>query len=223
VSSGSMNMLRELQCADYLDRVHFDDHFGDRELWQMATSNAARATGNSATLGTLAQGRVGDIAVFRTHDDAQDHRAVIDAGVDDVVLVLRGGEPLYGDDALLDGVGGAECEGIDVCGVQKRACVAQDTGVSLSAVRSAIENHYPLFACDDPPDEPSCEPYRPGEYAGVSDDDRDGDGIANDDDICPDVFDPVRLLEDAQGDADEDGAGDACDPCPLDDSDGCAD
>ncbi len=222
VSSGSMDMLRELKCADYLDRVHFDDHFGDRELWQMATSNAARATGAGASLGLLANGWVGDIAVFRTHDDAQDHRAVIDAGVDDVVLVLRGGAPLYGDDAVLAGLG-AECEALDVCGVQKQACVAQDTGVSLAAVRSAIEAHYPLFACDAPPDEPSCEPYRPGAYAGVTDDDHDGDGIDDPDDSCPDVFDPPREFETEPGDADLDGVGDACDPCPLDDDDGCAD
>ncbi|HET6585881.1 MAG TPA: amidohydrolase family protein [Nannocystaceae bacterium] len=224
VSSGSMNLLRELQCADRLDTDYFDDHFSDRELWRMVTSNAARATGAGSALGTLAAGWVGDIAVFRAKDDAQDHRAVIDANVEDVVLVLRAGEPLYGDDALLSGLGGADCETLDVCGVAKRACVAQDTDgrATLAGVRAALEASYPLFFCGEPDDEPSCLPYRPGSYAGRNDHDADGDGIDDGDDDCPRVFNPVRELETAQGDADQDGRGDVCDPCPLDDADACA-
>ncbi len=224
VASGSMNMLRELQCADQLDRDHFGNHFSDLDLWKMATANAARATGTASSLGSLAPGYQADIAVFAA-DDATDYRAVIDAEVDDVVLVLRGGEVLYGDDALLAqaGVGGADCEPLDVCGVAKRACVAQDTGgsTSLAAVRSAIEAHYPLFFCGEPDQEPSCLPYRAGAYAGSTAQDGDGDGIADGDDNCPDVFNPVRPLEAAQGDADADGVGDVCDRCPLDGDDGC--
>ncbi len=226
VSSGSMNMLRELACADQLNRDYFDAHFGDRELWAMATSNAARATGAGSLLGSLEAGFVGDIAVFKSSGGAQDYRAVIDANVDDVVLVLRGGVPLYGDDALLasDGVDGAACETFDVCGVAKRACVAQDTGgaATLAQIRGAIENSYPLFFCGVPDEEPSCVPSRPGAYSGVAQGDGDGDGVADGDDDCPTVFNPVRDFEDAQGDHDSDGAGDVCDPCPLDANDGCA-
>ncbi len=224
VASGSMNMLRELRCADSLNRDHFGGHFSDRDLWLMATANAARATGASATIGTLAVGYMADIAVFRAKPDADEHRAVIDAEVDDVVLVLRAGAPLYGDEALLaaDGVDGADCESFDVCGTAKRACVMKDTGnVSLAQVRSAIEANYPLFFCGEPDDEPTCVPYRAGAYSGVTALDGDGDGIADDGDNCPDVFNPVRLLESAQGDDDDDGVGDVCDPCPQDGADAC--
>ncbi|MBC8070730.1 MAG: amidohydrolase family protein, partial [Deltaproteobacteria bacterium] len=225
VASGSMNMLRELKCADQLDATYFDDHFTDRELWLMATANGARATGAAAVLGTLAAGYVADIAVFRTDENAHDHRAVIAANVDDVVLVLRGGVPLYGDDALLATAffGGSDCEAFDVCGMAKRACVARDTqGVAnLAQVRSAIEQDYPLFFCETPEAEPSCLPSRPGAYDGVVDGDGDGDGVTDDVDNCASVFNPVRELEAAQGDADQDGAGDVCDPCPLDDGDAC--
>jgi len=221
VSSGSMNMLRELQCADGLNRDHFGGHFSDRDIWEMATVNAARATGAKDLLGVLAPGAVGDIAVFRRGSGDDDHRAVIDALLDDVVLVLRGGEPLYGDDALLGGFGAGDCEAFDVCGTAKRACVARDTNATLEGVRSAIEASYPLFFCGVPDDEPTCLPSRPGQYMGVTGSDGDGDGIADGDDICPDVFDPIRPFEQAQGDADEDGVGDACDACPLDDEDGC--
>jgi hypothetical protein len=43
--------------------------------------------------------------------------------------------------------------------------------------------------------------------------DADGDGVCNDDDLCPAVADPD------QADADGDSVGDACDPCPADPDD----
>jgi hypothetical protein len=46
-------------------------------------------------------------------------------------------------------------------------------------------------------------------WAGVVSDD-DGDGVPNDQDNCPDVFNP------GQADSDTDDIGDACDVCPLD-------
>ncbi len=223
IASGSMNMLRELGCADYFNREHLGGYFDDRALWRMATANAARATGTSDSLGALVVGHIGDVAVFAGRADGSDYRAVIEAGVADVLLVLRAGEPLYGDDAIVTAVSGDECESIDVCGVAKRACVTRDVGggVTLAEIREAIEAHYPLFFCGDPDDEPSCRPYRPGEYAGVGANDKDGDGVADGDDLCPDVFDPIRAFEAFQGDYDRDGNGDACDPCPLDAEDGC--
>src|SRR4051812_48926777 len=48
--------------------------------------------------------------------------------------------------------------------------------------------------------------------AGGALDDRDGDGIRNDMDNCPDQANPD------QGDEDSDLIGDACDPCPIDSS-----
>jgi hypothetical protein len=45
----------------------------------------------------------------------------------------------------------------------------------------------------------------------------DGDGIPSALDNCPEVFNPIRPLDQGQqADADADGQGDACDPCPLD-------
>jgi hypothetical protein len=45
--------------------------------------------------------------------------------------------------------------------------------------------------------------------------------VADGSDNCPTTFNPVRLLETAQADGDSDGAGDVCDPCPMDPADGC--
>ncbi len=227
VPSGSMNMLRELRCADELNTLYFDNHFTDEDLWRMATTNAAFAGGAGAITGMLKPGYVADIAIF-DGKDRKDHRAVIAAGVEDVVLVMRGGKVLYGDDALVAdaAVGGQNCEALPVCGRDKRACVAQDIGgaTTLAGIRTAGEAIYPLFFCNNevPKDEPSCVPWRAEYSMGITATDSDGDGISDDLDNCPKIFNPIRPLDvTEQADIDGDKKGDVCDPCPFDANDAC--
>lgn len=222
--TGSMNILRELRCADELNAMYYGSHFSDIDLWQMVTSNAALAAGAERGIGSLKTAYAADISVF----DAKvrkDHRAVVGAEPQDVVLVLRGGKPLYGDAELLDSaaIGGAACEALDVCGVQKKACVAKDIGTtSLQSLLTLANTSYPLFFCGTPADEPSCVPYRKGEYEGIlTVSDADGDGIEDAVDNCPKIFNPVRLLEAVQADMDGDKTGDVCDKCPFDATDAC--
>lgn len=239
IPSGSMNVLRELKCADSLNQKYFDKHFSDADLWRMSTANAAFAIGAAHAVGLLKRGYLADIAVF-DGKTSKDYRAVIDAGVEDVALVMRGGKVMYGDDALVSDAifgGGAGCEAIapDVCGKQKKACIDVRIGGStppnLAAIRAAGEAYYPLFFCKNvvPKDEPSCVPSRPaavlgsGIYTGaITPEDRDGDGIPNEKDNCPTIFNPVRPMDmGLQGDVDKDGIGDACDICPEDATQKC--
>ncbi len=237
--SGSMNMSRELRCADEYNKTYLGNHFSEKQLWQMVTQNAAFAVGGQNVLGALKPGYVGDLAVFST-SSGKDYRAVIDAGVEDVILVLRGGKVLYGDEALLSqkGLGADTCDDLDVCGIKKKACVKQELGtMDLKAllaqtVKNPTNNNipeplYPLFFCKGmtPKDEPSCVPSRgPTASAatastyvgGATAGDKDGDGIDDQKDNCPTVFNPVRPMDgDKQTDTDGDGIGDACDKCPL--------
>ena len=229
--SGSMNMLRELQCADGLNRNFLGGFFNDEALWLMATRDAAGALGVGNVLGVIATGHVADLAIFNgaTHHD---HRAVLDATASDVVLVLRGGVPMYGDAAVVAALPtGMDCDTLAVCGTDKRVCVSRENGGhNLMALTAANNGRYALFFCGAPDHEPSCLPARNAmtplpdpsvngstRYAGMSTAaDMDGDGIANAMDDCPSVFNPVRPVDmGAQADSDHDGAGDACDPCPL--------
>lgn len=225
--TGSMNVLRELACADEFNRAHLDGYFADAELVAMATAGAAAALGYDDALGRLAVGLMGDVAVFARRGRPP-HRAVIDADEGDVLLVLRGGVPTVGDAELVAALA-EDCDPIgEVCGVPKRACVARDTGERWDAIVAAVgPDAYPLFGCGAPPGEVTCVPSRSlpeGAVAGPSSvysgrsaaDDLDGDGIVDAVDLCPTIFDPVRPLDEgAQADADGDGVGDACDPCPL--------
>jgi hypothetical protein len=57
--------------------------------------------------------------------------------------------------------------------------------LTLAALQAANASSYPLFFCGAPPDEPTCVPYREGEYDGIptrgpaSRSDWDGDGIVD--------------------------------------------
>jgi hypothetical protein len=220
VISGSMNMLRELACADLLNRKYYGGHFTDQELFEMATVNAAAAAGVDDVIGQLKEGTFADLAIWNG-DQRQDYAAVLRAGVADVVLVTRAGVAMYGDEALVTALAptnGEGCEPLEVCQVKKRLCLQRETGKDLAALKAVVGDAYPLFFCGDPEGEPTCVPSRPGEYSGViTDSDGDGDGVPNDKDTCPRVFNPPRKMDGMkQPDRDGDKLGDECDPCPLD-------
>jgi cytosine/adenosine deaminase-related metal-dependent hydrolase len=226
-ASGSVNMLREMACVDAFNQAHLDGSLTDLEIWLMGTYWAAAAVGADDQIGLIRAGRIADLTIFDGSVDT-DYRAIFSAGPENVALVMRGGQPLHGDAALIEGLVAAgdvpACELVDVCGTDKRTCVELDTGLTLGSISAAVNAaSYPMFFCGDPTDEPSCDPMRPNEFperGGV--DDADGDGVLDAVDNCPTIFNPVRPMDAGdQADADRDTVGDACDLCPLDSSDAC--
>ncbi len=240
IESGSMNMLRELQCVDQFNQTNLSGFFPDEQIWLMATRGSATALDMDDTIGTIAVGLVADLALFDA-SARRDHRAVIDAEAQDVVLVVRGGQVLYGDadlvDALETGCDDFAVPGTfaDVCGVPKRICVGE-LSTTFAALAADRGSEYPLFFCgEEPTGEPPCLPERQhmgsmfpdamengsNYYSGMSRaDDVDGDGIVDASDLCPTIFNPIRPMDDGvQSDRDGDGVGDECDPTPFDASD----
>lgn len=234
--TGSLQLQRELTCADSYNSTYLDHHFDDAALWRMVTANAADAAGFGAEIGRLQAGRKADIAVF----DASAHqryRAVIEAGPADVVLVLKGGVPMFGESAVVealgDGVTACSTFGADgVCGADRQICTLRESGVTLQTLQTQVgAGAYPLFFCGAPVDEPVCKPMRdagnennvaPFFTGDPAPGDADGDGVPDASDVCPNVFDPPRPSDGlVQADGDNDGVGDACDPCPLDAGNAC--
>ncbi len=226
-ASGSMNLLRELQCVDSFNTNHLDGTLTDLEIWLMTTYWAATAVGAEDQLGLIRAGHLADLTIFDGSVNT-DYRAVIEARPEDVVLVMRGGQALHGDAALVEELTTpadlAMCEAQDMCGQQKRTCAQLDTGLTIGSITSAVNPaYYDLFFCGTPDLEPSCDPARPDRFpnrGGPSD--VDGDGVIDDDDNCPAIFNPIRPMDmGAQSDADQDGQGDPCDLCPLDADQSC--
>lgn len=218
-ASGSMNLLRELACADEYNQNNLGGFFSDYQLWRMVTQNAAAAVKMGDVLGQLAPGRPADIAIFAA-DGKAPYAAVIRAKIDSVALVLRGGVALHGDAALVDALspdGGAGCEPLKDCLSGKKVCAKRELGATIADLEKTIGTPYELYFCGLPKNEPSCVPSRPGGFSGVkSADDSDGDGIANASDLCPTIFSAIRPMDKgAQADIDGDKIGDGCDPCPL--------
>ncbi|RKH01058.1 amidohydrolase [Corallococcus sp. CA053C] len=235
IRSGSMNILRELRCADHLNTTRYAKTFTDEELWRMVTSNAADLVDVSEKVGRIAPSKVADLAIYRLGTyRTSPHRAVIAAEPQDVVLTMRGGKALYGDQGLVDALKGTDtCDALDVCGTRKAACLQSEISKTLAAFQGSTDtqNLYPLFACGTPANEPSCDPMRSAVgtafpvaavngssvYTGLAiTGDSDLDGIPAASDNCPIIFNPVRPMDNGrQLDTDGDGTGDACDPCPL--------
>jgi hypothetical protein len=221
--TGSINLLRELRCADDFNARYLDGYFSDQALWSMVTNVAAGVTATDDAIGMLTAGKLADIAIF-DGSKRPTYRAVVAADAPDVALVMRAGKVLYGEASVVSSLSSENCDTLDVCGAARRVCVEGEIGETLAALTTSVgPSSYPMFFCATPLDEPSCVPSRQQSvqnstvYDGnITEADQDGDGISNDADDCPSLFNPARPFENgAQGDADADGLGDACDPCPL--------
>ena len=224
--SGSMNLLRELKCAGYLNDKHYGGHFKHYQLWDMVTGIAADAMGSGAELGKLKTGYWADISIFDgsalTSSDWP-HKAVVTATVKEVALVMRAGKVLHGDTDLvkvLDSGAGAGCTALTDCLSKKSVCAKNETGKTLAEIKTvAGASTYALYFCTTPTSEPTCVPTRPSEYDCSKSDasDADCDGAKDTTDTCSKFFNPVMLMHSGkQPDTESDKVGDECDICPFD-------
>ena len=141
--SGSMNLLRELACADSLNKGYFAGYFTDEELWLMVTRNAAASVNYDDVLGRLAPGAFGDIAIF-DGSTKKDHRAVIEGAPETV-----GAGRARGQGALRRRGRGQRAR----LGLRRRStsaarskavCATSETGKTFAALQTANASSYAL-------------------------------------------------------------------------------
>ena len=215
--SGSMNPVRENLCAkEYF--VSRNNEFIDEDIWEMATTDAARSVGLDGVLGALAPGMLADMAVF-TYSD-RPYQPLVDAEPESVILTVVNGHALYGTPELMDALVADQtlCEAASACGEDRMFCVrevATEDGydaleTSLTAALDAESMTEELQYAKELLGLWMCEETRADcDISQVSDGDSDGDGAPDATDTCPDSYNPL------QKDYDMDGLGDSCDTCPL--------
>lgn len=208
--TGSINLLRELACARTFSENYLDGAFSNRELFEMVTLNAAKANGMEDDIGQLAASTLADIVLWRS-DGRRGFDVPVHGTEQQVALVLKGGVPLYGSAAIMGQLGqdAPDCEFIEICGEERRICARRETGQAFPTGFQTA-----LASCDLQA-ERSCTPFRDAlapTFSGVIEsEDLDGDGVANDIDNCPRVFNPpLPAANNLQEDTDADGIGDPC-------------
>jgi 5-methylthioadenosine/S-adenosylhomocysteine deaminase len=129
---GSANLLDELRFADRVDAEQWGNILTPRDLFEMATINAARALGLDEVLGSLEVGKKADLFVL-SGDRTRPYDALLAARPENVRLTMVGGTILYGDTDL-QGYAPATpgCERLDVCGTAKFLCAAEQGGTTAN-------------------------------------------------------------------------------------------
>lgn len=222
--SGSMNLSRELNCAANYSARYLDGYFDSHDLWKMVTNNAAKSFSMEGDIGSIAVGQIADIAVFQGSSDGDPFQQVISAGPLALLFALRSGRPVVGESLVANALANdaTRCEQLPpelVCGRDIAVCFDSSDTQSVQSILAANQDSYALMSCSAiPENEPTCEPSWPGVFDGQArpGSDDDGDGVSNNADNCPAVFNPIRPMDNGrQSDWDRDAVGDACDDNPL--------
>jgi hypothetical protein len=121
--TGSDGMLQELKYAAVWNATQSPAPFTDRELFEMATINAAQLGGIASETGSIAVGNRADLLVLNSPAGAacaDPYAALVHASVSDVGMVLVDGVALYGDAGLMREAHGSQpAVELKVCGAAK--------------------------------------------------------------------------------------------------------
>ena len=135
---GSQNILDELRFARDWSNKNFSGLLTDKQLVEMVTTNAAAALGLSGSVGLLEQGAVADVVVFGGGASLP-YATIVAATPASVRLVLVAGVALYGDKAFeVLAPASPGCDAIDICGVEKFVCVANESEVAKAGQTFAL-------------------------------------------------------------------------------------
>ena len=104
-ATGSVNMLEEMRYGRELYRKMYGEDLRAEKIFEMATLNAARAFWMEDRLGTLDDGKLGDVLVLKAaHDNPYEN--LVNASMQDIELLVLAGAPIYGETRFLDFFGG---------------------------------------------------------------------------------------------------------------------
>jgi cytosine/adenosine deaminase-related metal-dependent hydrolase len=118
-ATGTANLLAEIKYDRDLYRNMYGRDLPPKLIFEMVTINAARAFWVDKKLGSLENGKLGDILVLKgKHSNPYEN--LVSAEMEDIELLTLAGKPLYGEMRFLDLLGGELPEGYTVITVAGR-------------------------------------------------------------------------------------------------------
>jgi len=104
-ATGSANLLDEIKYDRELYRAMYGEDLPAKTIFDMVTINAARALQMQDRIGTLENGKLGDVLVLKAvHNDPYEN--LVNASMSDIELLILAGMPIYGEIRFLDVFGG---------------------------------------------------------------------------------------------------------------------
>jgi hypothetical protein len=100
-ASGPANLLEEMRNLRLLYRKLYSEDLPAKKIFEMVTANAAKAFWMQDRIGSLEEGKLGDILVLKArNDDAYENLA--GASMQDIELLVLAGKPIYGEQRFLE-------------------------------------------------------------------------------------------------------------------------
>jgi cytosine/adenosine deaminase-related metal-dependent hydrolase len=100
-ATGSANLLAEIKYDRELYRKLYGEDLPAKKIFEMVTINAAKAFWMQDKIGSLEEGKSGDILVLKAKDD-DPYENLVNAEMKDIELLTLAGIPIYGETRFLD-------------------------------------------------------------------------------------------------------------------------
>jgi len=105
-ATGSPNFLAEMKYDRNLYRSMYGEDLPAQKIFEMVTHNAAKAFWMDDRIGTLDEGKLGDILVLKANND-DPYENFVNASMENIELLILAGMPIYGETRFLDILGGS--------------------------------------------------------------------------------------------------------------------
>jgi cytosine/adenosine deaminase-related metal-dependent hydrolase len=100
-ATGSANLLTEIKYDRELYRKLYEEDLPARKIFEMITINAAKAFWMQDRIGSLEEGKLGDILVLKAKND-DPYENLVNTSMKDIELLILAGTPIYGEMRFLD-------------------------------------------------------------------------------------------------------------------------
>ena len=104
-ATGSANLLAEMANFRQVYQKMYGEDIGAKKIFEMVTCNSAKAFWMSDRIGSLDEGKLGDVLVLKAKKD-DPYENIAGASMKDIELLTLAGKPIYGEMRFLDLLGG---------------------------------------------------------------------------------------------------------------------